>query len=162
MNNTNTNDNKSYIEWDEYFMNIAILASLRSKDTTKVGSVLVLNNKIVGVGFNGFPSGVDETLFPKTREGKWIDTKYPYTIHSELNAIINSTIHDITGASLYVNLFPCNECAKIIVQKKIKEVIYLSDKYHDVDAYIASRKIFNAANIKTRKYEGNILVKCIQ
>lgn len=155
------NNAASILNWDEYFMNIAILASFRSKDTTKVGSVLTLCNRIIGVGYNGFPAGVDETLFPTGREGSWIDTKYPYTIHSELNAIINSNVYDMTGASLYVSLFPCNECAKIIVQKKIKEVIYLSDKYHDVDAYIASRKIFEAANIRVRKYDGKILVNGI-
>lgn len=147
------------ISWDTYFMNIAVLASLRSKDTTKVGSVLVRNNnKIVGMGYNGLPTGINEDLFPKTRDGDWLNTKYPYTIHSEQNCLLNTTIHDLTDTKMYVTLFPCNVCASLLIQSGIKEIIYLSDKYHDHPEYIASRKLLTSANVKTRKYEGTILL----
>jgi len=148
----------NYIDWDSYFMNIAILASLRSKDTTKVGSVLVLNKKVIGMGYNGFPSGIDEKQLPTSREGDFLDVKYTYTIHSEQNCILNSSVYDISGSTLYVTLFPCNECAKIIVQKQIKEVVFLSDIHHNDPPYIASRKIFELSNIKIRQYSGRILV----
>lgn len=151
---------KSNLSWDEYFMNIAILTSLRSKDAnTKVGSVLVDRlNRVVGTGYNGLPTGIDESLFPTARIGKNIsEVKYAYVIHSEANCILNSTVYDISGSRLYVTLHPCNECAKLILQKRISEVIYLSDKYHDEPAYVASRKLFNAANVVTRKYEGTLL-----
>ena len=146
------------IDWDAYFMNVAILASLRSKDTTKVGSVLVLNKKLVGMGYNGFPSGVDESKLPTSRVGSFSDAKYAYTIHSEQNCILNSPVYDITGATLYVTLFPCNECVKLIIQKKIKEIVYLSDKHHDDPPYVASRRLLSLTNIIVRQYNGNIIV----
>lgn len=148
----------SYIDWDSYFMNVAILASLRSKDTTKVGSVLVLNRKLVGMGYNGFPSGVDESKLPTSRVGSLSDVKYAYTIHSEQNCILNSPVYDITGSTLYVTLFPCNECAKLIIQKGISEIVYLSDKHHDDPPYIASRRLLSLTNIVVRQFRGDILI----
>ena len=150
-----------YLSWDEYFMSIAVLTSLRSKDeNTKVGSVIVSNdNKVLGTGYNWLPTSINESLFPTTNDIKnnsYENTKYAYVVHSELNAILNTTVLDLTGSRLYCTLFPCNECAKIISQKRISEVIYLSDKYHDESSYIASRKMFDAMNITTRKYEGNL------
>lgn len=151
--------NNDHISWDAYFMNAAILASLRSKDTTKVGSVLVLNRKLVGMGYNGFPSGVDESKLPTSRVGSLSDVKYAYTIHSEQNCILNSPVYDITGATLYVTLFPCNECAKLIIQKGISEIVYLSDKHHDDPPYVASRKLLSLSDINIRQFSGDIVVK---
>ena len=149
----------STISWDEYFMNIAILASLRSKDITKVGSVLVLNKKVIGMGYNGFPSKIDESKLPTSRTGDLQNTKYAYTIHSEQNCILNTNIHDITGSTLYVTLFPCNECVKLLLQKGISEIVYLSDKHHDDPPYIASRRLLDLSNIIVRQYNGNVLIK---
>lgn len=146
------------ISWDSYFMNVAILASLRSKDTTKVGSVLVLNKKVVGMGYNGFPSGIDESELPKSRVGAFSDVKYAYTIHSEQNCILNSPVYDITGATLYVTLFPCNECAKLIIQKGISEIVYLSDIHHNDPPYIASRRLLSLTDIVVRQYNDGIVV----
>lgn len=151
------------LSWDEYFMNIAVLASFRSKDqNTKVGSVIVdKNNHIIGVGYNGLPSGINEDLFPTTNDTKsnsYDCTKYPYVTHAELNAILNTAVYDMTGSRLYCTLFPCCECAKAILQKKIVEIIYISDKHHDDVHYVASRRLFNAAGIIIRKYVGKILV----
>lgn len=150
--------NETSISWDKYFMNVAILASLRSKDTTKVGSVLVLNKKLVGMGYNGFPSGVDESKLPTSRVGSFSDVKYAYTIHSEQNCILNSPVYDIAGATLYVTLFPCNECAKLIIQKGISEIVYLSDKHHDDPPYVASRRLLSLTNIIVRQYDDGIIV----
>lgn len=146
------------LSWDEYFMSIAVLTSYRSKDeNTKVGSVLVsYDNKILGTGYNGLPTSIDESLFPKSREGNLHETKYAYVIHSEANCLLNTTVFDISNSRMYVTLFPCNECAKLLIQKKVSEVIYLSDKYHDEPSYIASRKMFDAMGIITRKYEGDL------
>ena len=150
--------NKS-LSWDSYFMNIAILASLRSKDTTKVGAVIVHDRKILGVGYNGFPSGVDESKLPTSRIGALQDVKYAYTVHAELNAILNTVQHDISGSSLYVTLFPCCRCMSTIIQKRISDVIYLSDKHHNDPEYIASRKLLNLSNVKIRQFSGDILIK---
>lgn len=147
-----------HLSWDAYFMNVAVLASLRSKDTTKVGSVLVLNKKLVGMGYNGFPSGIDESRLPTSRTGLFPDVKYAYTIHSEQNCILNSPVYDIAGATMYVTLFPCNECVKLIIQKKIKEIVYLSDKHHDDLPYVASRRLLSLTDIIVRQYDGEIIV----
>lgn len=149
----------SILDWDSYFMNIAILASLRSKDTTKVGAVIVHNKKILGVGYNGFPSGIDESKLPTGRSGEWLDTKYPYVVHAELNAILNTVQHDIQGSSLYVTMFPCCTCMATILQKKISEIIYLSDKHHNDKEYVASRKLLCLSNINIRQFSGDIVVK---
>lgn len=155
-------DENTYLSWDEYFMNIAILASLRSKDlNTKVGSVLVKDNKIIGTGYNGLPTGIDESLFPVSRDQSlsYDKTKYAYTIHSEMNAILNCTMYDLTNAKLYVTLFPCCNCVKMLLQKRISEIIYLQDKYHDEPEYIASRKLLNASRVKYTLYDGKLLCK---
>ena len=148
-----------YLSWDSYFMNIAILASLRSKDTTKVGAVIVHDRKILGVGYNGFPSGVDESKLPTSRTGALQDVKYAYTVHAELNAILNTVQHNISGSSLYVTLFPCCRCMSTIIQKRISDVIYLSDKHHNDPEYIASRKLLSLSNVKIRQFSGDILIK---
>ncbi len=143
-----------YINWDEYFMAIAQLSAKRSKDpSTQVGACIVNNKKrIIGIGYNGFPIGCYDDLLPWDREGDFLDTKYPYVCHAEMNAITNSSNKmQLEGASIYVSLFPCNECAKLIVQVGIKEVVFLSDKYADTDIFIASRKIFDMAGVRLRQ-----------
>ncbi len=139
-----------YISWDEYFMGIAVLSSMRSKDpNTQVGACIVNEEKkIVGVGYNGFPIGCSDDELPWEREGDWLNTKYPYVCHAELNAILNSPLPSLKGATLYVALFPCNECAKAIIQTGIKKVIYLSDKYHDSEQSIASRKMLSESGVE--------------
>ncbi len=146
-----------YISWDEYFMGIALLSAKRSKDpTTKVGACIVSSNKkVLSLGYNGMPIGVDDKLIPWGREGEELETKYPYVCHAELNAILNSN-HNLDGSRLYVTLFPCNECAKAIIQSGIKEIIYLSDKYHNSTASEASRRLLEMAGIKMIKYSGKI------
>ena len=140
---------EDYITWNEYFMGIAILAGKRSKDpSTQVGACIVdKDNKILSQGYNGLPLGCSDDEFPWEREGEALDTKYPYVVHAELNAILNSKGRDLSGAKIYVDLFPCNECAKAIIQSGIKEVVYLSDKYKDTDNVKASKRMFNAAKV---------------
>ena len=144
---------KDYISWDEYFMGVAVLSSLRSKDpNTQVGACIVNQDyKIVGVGYNGFPIGVSDDEIPWEREGEWLDTKYPYVCHAELNAILNSTSSTLKGRSLYVGLFPCNECAKAIIQSGIKEVVFLSDKYALEDNTKASKRMFDQSGVSYRQ-----------
>lgn len=148
---------KNYISWDNYFMGVAILSAMRSKDpSTQVGACIVNEDKrIVGVGYNGFPKGCDDEDFPWEREGEFLETKYPYVCHAELNAILNS-IKSLKGCTIYVGLFPCNECAKAIIQSGIKEIVYLSNKYKDTDINKASRKMLDAAKVKYRKLEMNL------
>ncbi len=143
-----------YISWDEYFMGVASLSAMRSKDeTSQVGACIVnQKNHIVGIGYNGFPIGCSDEELPWEREGGFLETKYAYVVHAEPNAILNSSV-DLDGSRMYVTLFPCNECAKLIIQSGIKEVIYLEDKYHDDKIFVASRKLFKMAGIKTRKLE---------
>ncbi|WP_320128343.1 dCMP deaminase family protein [uncultured Sphaerochaeta sp.] len=144
---------EDYISWDEYFMGVAVLSSMRSKDpNTQVGACIVNSEKkIVGVGYNGLPLGCDDDQAPWEREGEWLDTKYPYVCHAELNAILNSISNNLKGCTLYVGLFPCNECAKAIIQSGIKEVIYLSDKYADTDNTKASKWMFDRTGVTYRK-----------
>ncbi len=144
-----------YLSWDEYFMGIAVFTSLRSKDpSSKVGAVIVnRKNRIVGTGYNGFVAGIDETMFSWDREGDWLQTKYPYVVHAEANAILNSTTSNLEDCRIYATLFPCNECAKQIAQKEIEEVIYISDKHRDKDFHLASVKIFESAGIKMRQLQ---------
>jgi dCMP deaminase len=146
---------QDYLSWDEYFMGVALLSAQRSKDpNTQVGACIVdPRNKIVGVGYNGFPSGCSDDEFPWDREGELLDTKYPYICHAELNAVINKISANLYGCRLYVALFPCNECAKVIIQAGITEVVYLSDKYAGTDAVQASRRMFAAAGVQTRRLE---------
>jgi dCMP deaminase len=144
-----------YLSWDEYFMGVALLSAQRSKDpNTQVGACIVNpNNKIVGVGYNGFPIGCSDDEFPWDREGQYLDTKYPYICHAELNAVINKISENLYDCRLYVALFPCNECAKVIIQAGIKEVVYLSDKYADTDQVKASRRMFRAAGVRCRQLQ---------
>ena len=134
-------------------MGIAVLSSLRSKDpNTQVGACIVSpEKKIVGVGYNGFPIGCSDDELPWEREGEWIETKYPYVCHAELNAILNSPISSLKGATLYVALFPCNECAKAIIQTGIRKVVYLSNKYETTDSTVASRKMLSAAGVELKQ-----------
>ena len=143
-----------YISWDEYFMGIAILSGERSKDpNTQVGACIVgQDNRILSVGYNGFPNGCSDELFPWAREGSELDTKYPFVAHSELNAILNYRGGSLEGSKLYVSLFPCNECAKAIIQAGIKTVIYDSDKYDGTPGNIASKKMFDAAGVEYKQY----------
>ncbi len=146
---------KDYLSWDEYFMGIAKLSALRSKDpSTQVGACIVSSdNRILSMGYNGTPNGFDDQDFPWDREGHALNTKYLYVCHAELNAILNFRGHkrDFEGAKIYVALFPCNECAKAIIQSGIKEVIYLSDKYKDQDNFKASKILFDKCNVKYRE-----------
>ena len=144
-----------YISWDEYFMSVAQLAAMRSKDPcTQVGACIVSeDNKILSMGYNGFPIGCSDEEFPWDREGDMVETKYAYVTHSELNAILNYRGGSLKGAKLYVSLFPCNECAKAIIQSGIKTVIYDDDKYANTPGNICSRRMFDAAGVTYRKYE---------
>lgn len=141
---------ENYISWDEYFMGVALLAAMRSKDpSTQVGACIVDNeNRILSTGYNGFPSGCSDDDFPWEREGDFCETKYPFVVHAELNAILNAHGKNLAGAKIYVALFPCNECAKAIIQCGIKEIIYLSDKYATTDGTLASKRMLKAAGIK--------------
>ncbi len=154
MGKTKKRDN--YISWDEYFMGVSILAAKRSKDpSTQVGACIVdQNNVILTTGYNGFPKGCSDDEFPWDREGE--TTKYPYVVHAELNAILNAQGKDLNGSKIYVDLFPCNECAKAIIQSGIKEIVYLSDKYADTPGVKASKMLLNAAGVKLTRMEPEI------
>ena len=142
-----------YISWDEYFMGVALLSAKRSKDpSTQVGACIVNDkNKIVGAGYNGLPIGCDDDEFPWEKQGNFLDTKYPYICHAELNAILNNIGMDLRGCKIYTALFPCNECSKAIIQSGITEVIYLSDKYEGTDTAKASKHMLDKAAVKYRK-----------
>lgn len=146
---------ENYISWDEYFMGISLLSSMRSKDpSTQVGACIVSDdNKIMSVGYNGFPRGCSDDEFPWERSGESSnDTKYPFVCHAELNAILNAGGQNLIGSRIFVALFPCNECAKAIIQSGIKEVVYISDKYANTEGVIASKKMLNAAGVKLTKF----------
>lgn len=140
---------KNVISWDEYFMGLAHLSALRSKDpSTQVGAAIVSSDHhVVGIGYNGLPNGCDDDEFPWEREGDYQETKYPYVVHAELNAILNSN-RDLRGCTIYVSLFPCNECAKAIIQCGIKKVVYESDKYAHADNVQASKRMLLAAGVE--------------
>lgn len=144
-----------YISWDEYFMGVAKMSALRSKDpNTQVGACIVSNdNKILSMGYNGLPTGCSDDEFPWTREGDPLDNKYMYTAHSELNAILNYRGGNLEGAKMFVTLFPCNECAKAIIQAGIKTIVYECDKYEKTASVIASKRMLNAAGVRYYKYE---------
>jgi len=146
---------EDYISWDEYFMGIAKLSGMRSKDpSTQVGACIVSeDNKILSMGYNGLPIGCSDDEFPWGREGGMLDSKYAFVTHSELNAILNYRGGNLWGAKLYVSLFPCNECAKAIIQSGIRTVIYESDKYADTPATIASKKMLTASGVKFYQYQ---------
>src|SRR5574344_868306 len=144
-----------YISWDEYFMGIALFSAQRSKDnSTQVGACIVNSeHKIVSVGYNGMPTGCSDDDMPWEREGcSPLDTKYMYVCHAELNAILNSNMNGLLGTTLYVTLFPCNECAKAIIQCGIKRVVYMDNKYADTDATKASSLMLNKCGIKVEHY----------
>lgn len=146
---------KDYLTWDEYFMGVAKLSGMRSKDPhTQVGACIVSSdNKILSMGYNGFPSGCSDDEFPWNRDGDDpLNNKYYFTTHSELNAILNYRGGSLEGSKLYVTLFPCNECAKAIIQAGIKTVIYESDKYADTPSVIASKRMFDAAGVRYYQY----------
>ncbi|MBQ2642618.1 MAG: dCMP deaminase family protein [Eubacterium sp.] len=145
-----------YISWDEYFMGIAKLSALRSKDpSTQVGACIVSpDNKILSMGYNGMPIGCEDDDFPWNRESEDpFDNKYYYSTHSELNAILNYRGGSLEGTKIYVTLFPCNECAKAIIQCGIKKVIFEDDKYEDTSSVKASKRMFDAAGVEYEKYE---------
>ena len=144
-----------YISWDEYFLGIAMLAARRSKDpSTQVGACIVSPDKIIiSTGYNGMPKGCSDDEFPWGREGA--ETKYPFVVHAELNAILNANGRDLRGSSIYVALFPCNECAKAIIQSGVKEVVYLSDKYANTPGTMASKRMLQAAGVKCTQLHSN-------
>lgn len=152
---------KDYLKWDEYFMSIAVLSAMRSKDpSTRVGACIVSDdNRILSIGYNGAPNGFKDDYFPWERVGDMLNTKYAFVCHGEMNAILNyrGNRKELEGSKIYVDLFPCNECAKLIVQSGIKEVIFLSDKfkdkdgeYRETDSVKASKLIFNTCGVKFR------------
>lgn len=143
---------KEYLAWNEYFMGVAFLSAMRSKDpSTQVGACIVSEDKkIIGIGYNGFPMGSSDDDMPWGKEGDFLNTKYPYVVHAELNAILNS-IKSLKNSTIYVTHFPCNECAKAIVQAGIKKVVFYSDKHKDLDSTKASKKIFENAGVETFK-----------
>lgn len=149
---------ENYLTWDEYFMAIAKLSAMRSKDpSTQVGACIVdKNNRILSIGYNGAPNGYSDDIFPWDREGNELETKYPYVVHAERNAILNyrGSRKDFEGAKIYVDLFPCNECAKEIIQAGISEVIYLSDKYANTNSVIASKRLFDACGVSYHELKG--------
>ena len=150
---------KAKINWDEYFMGIANLSSLRSKDpNTKVGACIVDNeHKVVSIGYNGMPRNCDEEQL-SWNKGEGLDSKYLYVCHAEFNAILNTRNNaDLKGCTLYVTLFPCNECSKAIIQTGIKEVVYADNKYKEQISTQASLKMLTLAGVKVRRFEGRFL-----
>ena len=147
---------EDYISWDEYFMGVAMLAAKRSKDpNTQVGACIVSEDQIIlSTGYNGFPAGCSDDEYPWDREGE--ATKYPFVVHAELNAILNTRGKSLVGAKMYVALFPCNECAKAIIQCGIKEVVYLSDKYADTPATKASKRMMDSAGVRYRQFTPSV------
>ena len=145
------------LSWDEYFMGLAHLSASRSKDpNTRVGAAIVdENHRVVSVGYNGLPKGCSDDEFPWAREGDVLETKYVYVVHAELNAILNSK-WPVTDCTIYVSLFPCNECAKAIIQSGIKRIVYESDKYDGVDTNIASKRMLKAAGVELVKLKNTV------
>ncbi len=144
----------NYISWDECLMRMARLIAQRSKDpSTQAGAVIVdEHNVIYGLGYNGFPRGIEAGSLPWERDGEFLDSKYAYVCHAEENAVYNAN-RAVKNCKIYCTLFPCNECAKTLIQNGIKEVIFESDKYHEVPAFVASRKLLDLAGVKYRQYE---------
>lgn len=144
-----------YISWDAYFMGIALLSANRSKDPgTQVGACIVSpEKKILTMGYNGMPTGCSDDMMPWEREGEPLETKYMYVCHAEFNAILNNGGRSLKGATLYSTLFPCNECAKAIIQSGIARVVYLEDKYAETDSVIASKRMFDMAGVVYDAYQ---------
>lgn len=145
------------LSWDSYFMGLAHLSAKRSKDpSTQVGAVIVDSNKhVIGIGYNGLPVGCSDDEFPWERDGEFGDTKYPYVVHAELNAILNST-SSLKGCTIYVSLFPCNECAKAIIQSGISRIVYESDKYANTDSTLASKRMLKSAGVELCKLDYSV------
>ncbi len=147
---------ENYISWDDYFMGLALLSSMRSKDpSSQVGACIVdsKTNRILSVGYNGLPKHCSDDEYPWIKEGEALDTKYPYVVHAELNAILNNRGTSLEGSSLYTTLFPCNECAKAIIQSGIKEIIYLSDKHYESTEVKASKKMLTSAGVSFNQFD---------
>lgn len=153
MENKKIKKRENYIDWTTYFMGLALLSSQRSKDpNTQVGACIVSeDNKILSMGYNGLPNGCSDDEFPWNRDGDELHSKYMFVCHSELNAILNSR-GDIKGSTIYVTLFPCNECTKAIIQSGIKKIVYLDDKYHNTPSTIASRRMLKSAGVELVQY----------
>ena len=146
---------EDYLSWDEYFMSIAVISAMRSKDpNTQVGACIVKNNRILSIGYNGTPNGFEDKFFPWGREGQALKTKYPFVCHAEMNAISNfeGIKKELEGSKLYVTLFPCNECAKLVIQNGIKEIIYLEDKYKETEGVKASKIMFDECGVKYTEF----------
>lgn len=140
---------ENYLTWQEYFITIAQVCALRSKDpSTQVGTVIVNKNKeIIATGYNGLPWGCHDDNYPWENDDKnWLETKYPYVVHAEANAIIHAR-QNCFGFSLYTTLFPCGECAKLIIQSGIKEIYYSSDKHNEKEEVIVAKRMLKDAGI---------------
>ncbi len=146
---------EGYLSWDDYFMSVALLSGKRSKDpSTQVGACIVNKNNIIeSIGYNGLPKGCSDDEFPWDKEGDTLNTKYPFVVHAELNSILNAKGKDLSGCKIYVALFPCNECAKAIIQAGIKRIVYDSDKYDGTPSVVASKRMLKAAGVVMQKYE---------
>lgn len=155
-----TQKRSQYISWDEYFMGVAKLSGLRSKDpSTQVGAVIVSEDKrILSVGYNGFPNGCDDDEFPWSRDGDFLSSKYPFVVHAELNAILNSKT-SLKNATIYVSLFPCHECAKAIIQSGITRIVYDDDKYNGTPSDLAAKKMLDAAKVKYEKMDKKVEIE---
>jgi dCMP deaminase len=149
----NHDKRKNYFDWDETFMQMCRVIAQRSKDPSTQTGACIVNDKniILGLGYNGFPRGCSDGDLPWERQGNFEDTKYPYVVHAEENAVLNTNA-STEGARMYCNLFPCNECVKVIIQKGIKEIIYEVDKYHNQKEWIVARRMLDMAGIKYRQY----------
>ena len=146
---------KDYLSWDDYFMQLAVLTSKRSKDpNSQVGACIVDDqNKIVGIGYNGLPKGMNDDNFNWSRTNSFLNSKYPYVCHAEMNAILNSNnISNLKDTTIYTTLYPCNDCTKLIIQSGIKKVIYLENKYPDVDSFVASKKMLEECGIGIQQH----------
>ena len=150
---------KDILSWDEYFIGLAHLSAYRSKDpSTQVGAVIVDDdNRVVSIGYNGLPRGCSDDEFPWEREGDILETKYPFVVHAELNAILNSR-NSVKDCTIYVSLFPCNECAKAIIQSGIKRIVYESDKYYDTEMVKASKRMLASANVECKQLKETIKI----
>lgn len=146
---------EGYLSWDDYFMSVALLSGKRSKDpNTQVGACIVNKNNIIeSIGYNGLPKGCSDDEFPWDKEGETLNTKYPFVVHAELNAILNAKGKDLSGCRIYVALFPCNECAKAIIQSGIKAVIYRDDLYKDTKEVKASKRMLKTAGVEIIEYK---------
>lgn len=151
---------ENVLSWDQYFMGLAHLSAFRSKDpSTQVGAVIVdEKHRVVSIGYNGLPRGCNDNEFPWGRDGGMLESKYAFVVHAELNAILNSP-RPVTNCALYVSLFPCNECAKAIIQSGISRIVYESDKYADTDAVKASKKMLEAAGVELVQLQEKVSIK---